>query len=355
MKKIIVISTGFVLLIVAFFVFYSRWNAASPNRTCANCHEIVHSVDLWTGSSHRNIACKECHGTALSEGFHSLKEKGAMVINHVGKGKTAVAGITEDQRLEVMQRCKSCHQAEYSKWNAGGHAMNYAGVFLNPVHNKTEIIYEDCLRCHGMFFDKGTVMDIVEPLDTTGPWKLKNASLADRPAIPCFACHQIHQPGNPLMPKKFETPSDLHYIRKNETLTSFYYRRDSTYFPVSLLSREAINFKSVPIKISQDPNQSLCIQCHSPNAFNMGGTDDDRTPRGVHEGISCLACHDPHSNSAVASCKNCHPAISNCKLDVEKMNTTFIDPLSKNNIHFVACTDCHTKGRPVPNQISVRN
>ena len=118
------------------------------------------------------------------------------------------------------------------------------------------------------------------------------------------------------------------------------------YFPVLLLISPKVNYQSVSVKISQDPDQSLCLQCHSPNAFNMSGTDDDRTPRGVHEGISCLACHDSHSNSTLASCKNCHPAISNCKLDVEKMNTTYKDQTSKNNIHFVACIDCHSKGRP---------
>jgi hypothetical protein len=119
------------------------------------------------------------------------------------------------------------------------------------------------------------------------------------------------------------------------------------YFPVLLISNPEINYQSASVKISNDPDQRLCIQCHSANAFNMGGTGDDRTPRGVHEGIGCLACHDSHSNSAISSCKNCHPAISNCKLDVEKMNTTFFDKSSKNNIHFVSCTDCHTKGRPV--------
>ena len=224
--------------------------------------------------------------------------------------------------------------------------MNYSEVFLNTAHNKAEPIYEDCLRCHGMFFDKGTVHDIVEPLDTAGPWKLKNANLLARPAIPCFSCHQVHQSGNPGIRQNLETPSNLHYTRKKEIHTSFYYRRDSMYFPAVMLTLQGINFQSKPVKISTDPNQSLCMQCHSPNAFNMGGTGDDRTPRGVHEGISCLACHDSHSNSAIASCTTCHPAISNCKLDVKKMNTTYFDRSSKNNIHFVGCTDCHTKGRP---------
>ncbi len=199
------------------------------------------------------------------------------------------------------------------------------------------------------FMTRARLLDIVEPLDTAGPWKLKNVSLAYRPAIPCFACHQIHQPGYPAIRQNLETPASLHYSRMKKTLTSFYYRRDKMYFPVLWLTSQEINYKSVPVKISEDPNQNLCIQCHSPNAFNMAGTADDRTPRGVHEGISCLACHDSHSNSAIASCKNCHPAISNCMLDVEKMNTTYLDQASKNNIHFVACTDCHSKGRPAKN------
>ncbi len=346
MKRIFIISSSLLLLVVALLVSYSGWNTAPPAKTCASCHEIAHSVDLWAESTHRNTACKDCHGTALSEGVHSLKEKGAMLFQHTSKTIPDDIRSSEAQLLEVMERCTGCHQTEYAKWNSGGHAMNYSEVFLNTDHNKAEAIYDDCLRCHGMFYDNGTAVDIVEPLDTAGPWKLKNESLADRPAIPCFACHQVHQPGYPGKRQNLETPASLHYSRMKKTLTSFYYRRDKMYFPVLSLTSQELNYQSASVKISQDPNQSLCIQCHSPNAFNMAGTSDDRTPRGVHEGISCLACHDSHSNSAIASCKNCHPAISNCKLDVEKMNTTYIDQSSKNNIHFVACTDCHVSGRP---------
>jgi hypothetical protein len=345
MKKIIIFISTLLLLVIAFIAFYTHWNAASPTKTCASCHEISHSVDLWSASAHRNIACKECHGTALSEGIHSMKDKGAMVFNHLKMNPESVR-ISEQQRLAVMLRCKGCHQEEYAKWNAGGHAMNYSEVFLNSEHNKSETIHEDCLRCHGMFFDKGTVAGIVEPLDSAGPWKLKDTGLKDRPAIPCFSCHQVHQAGMPGARQNLQSPASLHYSRIKQSLASFYYRRDSNYFPVAKLISQTVNFLDKSVKISTDANQSLCLECHSPNAFNMGGTSDDRTPRGVHEGISCLACHDSHSNSAISSCKNCHPAISNCKLDVEKMNTSYFDKNSKNNIHFVSCTDCHVNGRP---------
>jgi hypothetical protein len=346
MRKIIIIGASLLVILAALLASYSGWNAASPATTCAQCHEISHSFDLWARSAHRNIACKDCHGTALSEGMHSLKEKAAMLFYHKSNLRSEDVRISEDQRMEVMQRCITCHQIEYAKWNSGGHAVNYSEVFLNTSHNKAKVPYDDCLRCHGMFFDKGTIRNIIEPLDTEGPWKLKNESIALRPAIPCFACHEIHQSGFPGMRQKLKVPSVLHYSRIKKSFTALYYRRDSMYFPVSLLPIPTINYQSKAIKISDDVNQRLCTQCHAPNAFNIGSTGDDHTPRGVHEAISCLACHDSHSNSAIESCKNCHPAISNCKLDVEKMNTTYSDKESKNNIHFVSCTDCHLKGRP---------
>ena len=49
------------------------------------------------------------------------------------------------------------------------------------------------------------------------------------------------------------------------------------------------------------------------------GSGDDRTGIGVHEGLSCLACHQKHGQQTRASCANCHPRLSNCGLDVEKM------------------------------------
>jgi hypothetical protein len=38
--------------------------------------------------------------------------------------------------------------------------------------------------------------------------------------------------------------------------------------------------------------------------------------------------------------------MSNCGLDVEKMDTTFLAATSKHNVHWVKCADCHPKGIP---------
>ena len=77
------------------------------------------------------------------------------------------------------------------------------------------------------------------------------------------------------------------------------------------------------VKISRDPRQALCYQCHAPDATRQVHSGDDRTPLGVHEGLSCYACHENHSMRTRASCATCHPRLSNCGLDVETMDTTF--------------------------------
>jgi len=100
------------------------------------------------------------------------------------------------------------------------------------------------------------------------------------------------------------------------------------------------------VKMSPDQRQSLCYQCHAPVSTMQALSGDDRTPLGVHEGLSCLACHQKHGQSARQSCVECHPRLSNCGLDVEKMDTTFRDPKSAHNVHTVKCLDCHPKGAP---------
>ena len=100
------------------------------------------------------------------------------------------------------------------------------------------------------------------------------------------------------------------------------------------------------MRIAPDARQATCYQCHAPDHTFQAGSGDDRTCVGVHEGLSCLACHTGHDQDARASCALCHPRLSNCGLDVETMDTTFKSSTSGHNIHFVKCEDCHPKGVP---------
>ena len=335
------------IFLVSFGTFYTYWNTASADKTCASCHEIQNSVHSQAQSSHRNLKCNECHGTALSNGLHSMREKGMMVINHLNNKSDENILISEEQLLEVLNNCKRCHSSEFADWSSGGHSIDYEHVFLNPKHNSTEQINFDCLRCHGMFF-KGTVNDIVEPLNIKGPWKLKDITRATMPAIPCMACHQIHQDGSPHKRPDYSGPKSIFY-QKQDTgfVVGFYDRHEKVHVPITQLPRLNLWEGERPVKIADDPIMRNCVQCHAPNAAHQAGTNDDRTPRGVHEGLSCTACHELHSNNSKNSCISCHPAISNCKLDVTKMNTSYSDPKSPFNIHWVSCTDCHKENSRV--------
>ncbi len=301
---------------------------------------------MWEQSGHRNIHCTECHGTALNNGFHSLKEKGIMLVSHFAGGGQEKVLLNESHIPELMANCQRCHGAEFARWLSGGHSATYAAIFLNAKQNAAEQLHADCLRCHGMFF-AGGIEDLVSPINVTGAWMLKVPEHGTQPAIPCLACHKIHREGLPASAPDYSEPGKIFYDRV-EILASvlLYERYERTHLPAADLPLPPIWDEGRRVKMSNDARQRVCMHCHAPDAYHRVGSSDDRTPRGVHEGISCLACHDSHSNASKQSCIACHPAISNCQRDVTKMNTTYLDKASPHNIHFVRCIDCHPKGVP---------
>ena len=98
--------------------------------------------------------------------------------------------------MPVIEKCKSCHQQQFSEWKYGPHGITYKQIFLDPKHNRERPLMDDCLRCHGMHFEGG-IHDLVDPVDRKGPWAFKNAAVTNDPAIPCLTCHSIHSHGEP--------------------------------------------------------------------------------------------------------------------------------------------------------------
>jgi len=322
---------------------YTRWHAAAPDRTCASCHEIESAHEIWTQSSHRGVGCAACHGTALSSGLHSLKETGQQLFAHFGRPRDDEIRLNERQVIEAVQRCRECHAREYANWLSGGHSPTYADIFLDEKHNRDEQLSESCLRCHGMFFE-GNISDLVTPIDINGPWRLVRPPIASVPTIPCMACHHVHAEGLPAVRPDYSDPATIAANREPRAAkVGFYDRYEKMHFEAAGLPTLELSHNGVDVQVATDVRQRVCVQCHAPNAFHEAGSSDDRTPRGVHEGLSCGSCHASHSNDAKDSCANCHPQLSNCGLDVKTMKTTFADPNSPNNIHFVACVDCHDR------------
>jgi len=330
-----------ILLLPGASVYYSY----SQGRSCAKCHEIWQPYSDWHESAHRNIACSECHGDVLTldAGFHlkNLRQLG----KHLRGDVPEQVRLKTDDVGRIEKRCAKCHREEYADWSTGPHGASYSKIFLNSDHNRRTLLMDDCLRCHSMHYE-GSIRDLVTPVNTKGPWSLRDPGLSNQAAMPCLACHQMHRHGTPLTRPEAKADGASAVEDINRPSLALFDRRSQDYVSVSRLPLPEMHEGARLVKISPDPRQALCYQCHAPTAAAQVASGDDRTPVGVHEGLSCLACHEKHGQKTRASCTTCHPQLSNCGLDVEKMDTTFKSLKSPHNIHTVKCADCHAKGIP---------
>jgi hypothetical protein len=323
----------------------SIYYVAAGGKACVRCHEIQPTYDRWLMSTHRSVACKDCHGDlfTIDVGFH-LNNVRQLWRHFRGQIPERLLLRQRDISRGLNSRCGKCHQEEYAAWAAGPHHATYGRIFLDPGHNTNRILSEQCLLCHGMYFEQG-IRDLVQPIDLKGPWRMVSKSIDPAvPAIPCVECHAMHRPGTPLALRAARTNAADGSLCQPSL--AFYDRREQQHFTADQLPLPQMKDGLRVVRVATDPRQGPCYQCHAPDHTFQAGSGDDRTCVGVHEGLSCLACHQGHDQNARASCVQCHPRLSNCGLDVETMDTTFKSRASTNNIHFVKCADCHRSGVP---------
>jgi hypothetical protein len=357
--SVVAIAVGSLVLLTFGGIYgASVYYSSERGQGCASCHEMSSYVRTVHDSPHQTVGCMDCHDASLS-----TKLRHTWV--HLTHTWPETIRLREIDVLRMAPNCQKCHQQEYSTWQAGPHSATYTQIFTNPTHNSERRPMEDCLRCHGMYFG-GSIRDLVQPQNTSGPWHLMNAQLAGQPTMPCETCHWIHREGAPeTKPTSRISVADapLH-----DTL-AYYDRRERMHFAANSLSIPQLYDGPLALHVSEDPRQGICYQCHAPRPPEAGsiaaanswgeqaGSGDDRTPIGVHKGLSCFSCHNGHNENARASCKTCHPQMSHCGLDVEKMDTTYASAASKHNIHWVKCTDCHQHGVPktkTPDQVKAQ-
>jgi RNase P subunit RPR2 len=303
------------------------YHFGNPRDTCASCHEMTGVHSNWMASSHRTVQCRQCHGGSLTLDVHALQSHVDRIVRHFTGDPNRTIHLQERHVQSLNEACRTCHPQAFAEWQSSRHSTTYARIFLDPAHNRTAPPSDDCLRCHGMFF-QGDITDLVTPAATAGSWSLRDAARATQPAIPCLACHQVHGPAAATQPAGFRD------------------HREQAHYSANQLPVASIFQGERAVRVSRDPRQRVCMQCHAPGATHQLASSDDRTPAGVHEGLSCLDCHWSHAVSAKASCSACHPSDSHCGIDVEKMDTTFLSSESRHNIHTVSCLDCHPEGIP---------
>jgi len=340
---------GLLLLVPGASLYYESGAGAG----CTRCHEMNSPYDLWHTSSHREVGCPECHGGAFTPDLSFHWNNATRVYYHLKGDVPAQIRIRNIDVLTMVERCRSCHRQSYAQWQSGPHSATYARIFTDKTHNTNRLLMDDCLRCHGMHYEGG-IRDLVAPLAKSGPWRIVPAELAGRPAIPCLACHGVHRKGPQLRKTDVEGRVAGPSQEINRPSLAFYDRRTERHIPVSELPLPVMLEGDRAVKMSVDTRQALCYQCHAAEASRQVASGDDRTAIGVHEGISCLSCHLKHGQKTRASCAECHPKMSNCGLDVEKMDTTFLSADSRHNVHWVKCADCHPKGVPKKKEIAER-
>jgi hypothetical protein len=290
----------------AMFSSYGYYEYASEEQTCLKCHSQRNACDRWALMAHDWISCKSCHDGAMNCTMHSLTQSFHLALHPDTAAEAIDSKLDEGQMLAINENCRNCHAAEYDEWTASGHAATYADIFLDKQHNADELLADRCLVCHGMFFD-GNVADLVTPLDTEGPWKLCKPVVADWPSIPCFACHQIHAKHYPSPDPDYSDPVvSQARPRDRSTRLDFYSRYGGQYFSAEDLHAITLSDGEEALEVSNDARQRVCFQCHSPNSFHQSETSDDRTPTGVHQGLSCFECHSSHGGTRWDSCSACH-------------------------------------------------
>jgi hypothetical protein len=344
-KRAVLISGLLVVAALLSVPGASLYYESGGGKGCTSCHEMRTIYDQWHTSSHRGIGCEKCHGGALTMDASFHWNNATRVYSHLRGDLPERIGFGNKYVQTMVERCRDCHRQEYAAWQAGPHSASYARIFLDKTYNAKNMLMDDCLRCHGMHFEDG-IGALVSPVNRTGPWRLTRTELANLPTMPCLTCHEMHREGPPLKKASVEgsVPGPSQEIARPSL--GWFDRRTQQYIPAAELPMPRMLEGARAVKMSPDHRQALCYQCHAPVATMQVGSGDDRTGLGVHEGISCLACHAQHGQQTRASCANCHPKMSNCGLDVEKMDTTFASAKSQHNVHWVKCQDCHPKGVP---------
>lgn len=319
---------------------------ATGGEGCASsCHEIRDTYNLWHESTHRSVACASCHGDAFTSGVAFELANARRLFRHLGDTIPEQIRVKGIDVATMTDRCRNCHRQEFADWKAGPHGSTFSTIFLDGQHNRATRLRDDCFRCHGSYYE-GPIRQLVTPIDMRGPWKFTDAQWSQQPAIPCLACHQMHRRGEPLQGQAKPRPHPATGEEVERPSVALFDRREMQHVPVSDLPLPAMLDGARLVRLSPDQRQTLCYECHAPLPTRQVGSGDDRTGMGVHEGIGCLACHEKHGQKTRASCATCHPRLSNCGLDVEKMDTSFASATSRHNVHFVKCRDCHAKGVP---------
>lgn len=220
--------------------------------------------------------------------------------------------------------CGKCHTQEQTEWASSTdlHALPVDKVLTNPEHNSTELLINDCIKCHSTFQEPLGIAYFVTPLDTIGnppgTWTALHANVWQ--ATKCEVCHNPASNDSLKLAKygsELDGPWHAGYINLSTLPAAYQVVRSLTtgqtwkyYYP---------DQNSLPVL-----EMKLCNSCHDPadegdepsmslDGINCGpqGGDGRVYVASNHQGFTCTDCHTPHTFAPVdptkkQECLVCH-------------------------------------------------
>ena len=236
--------------------------------------------------------CKDCHGSSFSADLRMhAKNLAARVAARARRDARSRSTSATRTCAPLVERCGSCHRQERADWESGPHGAPYAAIFINPEHNANQQLMDDCLRCHAHAL-RGRHPRPRHPARPQGPVDVREGGVR-RPARGALPRVPLRPPQGRAARRRAATagswpgPRRRSRGRRSPSTTG----APSSTSGLDRLPLPAMKDGDRPVKTSPDRRQALCYQCHAPRAGNQVFSGDDRTPVGVHEGLSCLACH----------------------------------------------------------------
>lgn len=342
-RKILIIASCFVLLLVIAFIFLFKFST-SP-QFCNSCHIMKPYYQSWKTSKHNRVACVDCHYPPSATQAFLWKKFQAMsqVVKYITRtysskpfaeiddaaclregchskrlleGKlTFGRGIKFDHRPHILEvrrgrqlRCVSCH----SQIVVGKHVevtldTCYLCHFKGMKEGRSLTPLGGCASCHELPEKEFEIENI----------KYKHKDFVTKHGIECQSCHLdvIRGEGEALKDRCFTCHNEQEKLEKY-TDVPFIHENHVTKHSVACFHCHSEMKHSV--KTVTEPLKLDCLKCHTDTHSGQKDMYQGRGGKGVPQmpspmylaQVDCVGCHIAESGktfkASEAGCVKCH-------------------------------------------------
>jgi nitrate/TMAO reductase-like tetraheme cytochrome c subunit len=300
---------------------------------CKSCHIMQPYYESWATSSHRDVACIECH---IPPGIKSEVQQKIQAANMVVKYFTGAYGTRPWAEIQDASCLRSgCHSDRLIEG-----VVDFHGVRFDHAQHLGEIrrgMQLHCTSCHSQIV-QGTHIAVTEGT--------------------CFLCHFKNRPaGQPLAGCTGCHPSP-------PTVTS----PEGLVIDHAQYVRDRIDCLSCHNQVTQgvgDVDQARCVSCHNEPA-RLAQFSNTTLIHQVHvsqHNIACIQCHTPIEHRVVSltttvelDCRSCHRSVHQ---DEQKLFAGIgghgVKPTpSSMYLARVSCVACHDQAARLPGHDTVQ-